>query len=141
NPGDRDVRQMFAQRGIDGRLMLPSRSNWSLVSEPGALGALARLRAQVSDGAARSLRLGLPDDPRRTGFLDLILLGRRTADIAELSDAFQKVGLAHILSISGAHLAILMSLVAGAVSLLVRSPPRAAAIVLAVLVLYLLAVP
>jgi len=83
----------------------------------------------------------LPDDARALGLLDALLLGRYTPGAADLRDAFRSVGLAHILSISGAHLAILVGLVWGVARALTDRPPRAAAVALVVLGLYLLAVP
>lgn len=99
----------------------------------------------VANAAYRSLHLGMNNDVGRAGpavdLLDALLLGRRSADMRELTETFRRVGLAHVLSISGAHLAILMGLCWAVVRLFVPRPPRTAMIVLTVLALYLLAVP
>src|SRR5262249_39043470 len=126
--------------GIDGRLTLDNRDNWTLLSR-GADGWWSRLRRAASDSASASLRLAMPRDPQRLAFLDIILLGRHSGDLSELDASFRRIGLAHILSISGAHLAILAMIVWGVARLILRHPPRAAAAVLAVLLVYLIALP
>ena len=144
NPGERDFRVAFARRGIDGRFTMASSDNWQLVQRAGAI-SLQRARRAISDSVAQSLRLGMggatKKQQQRAALLDAILLGRRDEQLNALSEAFRRVGLAHLLSISGAHLAILLGLVWFACRLFVHQPPRAALMVLVVLALYLIAVP
>jgi competence protein ComEC len=83
----------------------------------------------------------MDDDTPTLGLLETMLLGRKDSSSSEVRIAFRQVGLAHLLSISGAHLGILMGLVWMIARFFVPYPPRAAMIVLAVLALYLLAVP
>ena len=77
--------------------------------------SLRRLRQALSDRVVLSLRLGMDrhsdTDQQRLALLDAILLGRRTGELHKLSQLFRRVGLAHLLSISGARLAILLGLV------------------------------
>lgn len=143
NPGEFDFRQSMRNRGIEARLTLPRRGNWALLAEADAdpLRGVQRLREAAAGAAMRSLRLGLEERPRELGLLQTLLLGRWSSELAELEDEFRAVGLTHILSISGAHLAILMMIVWLVARLAIPHPPRAAMVVLAVLLLYLMAVP
>lgn len=140
NPGEPDYREIMRDRGMDGRLTLRTRGNWELL-ESNTLGLWFDLRQQTAERARASLRLGLDRDATRASFLEAILLGQRHGDIEELTDSFRQTGLAHILSISGAHLAILLGLVWWTVRFFVAKPSRVGMIVLAFLILYLAAVP
>lgn len=144
NPGERNFRATMAQRHIDGRLTLRQRGNWRLL-EPAAQcyspwTALQHLRQHIGNEAGESLRLGMEQQPQALALLNLLLLGRHSGG-HDLHERFRDVGLAHILAISGAHLAILLGLVWLVARLVTARPPRAALIVLAVLLLYLLTVP
>ncbi|MEM1109041.1 MAG: ComEC/Rec2 family competence protein [Planctomycetota bacterium] len=148
NPGDFDYRAFVAERGVVGRISMANRGNWDLVDPPafgtklwGPASWLQRLREAVANRAAWSLGLGMGDDTQTLGLLQTLLLGETTQDIDTLRDRFRDVGLAHLLSISGAHLGILMGLVWLIARLVLPHPSRAAVLVLAVLGLYLLAVP
>ncbi|MEM6458910.1 MAG: ComEC/Rec2 family competence protein [Planctomycetota bacterium] len=148
NPGEFDYRAAMAERGVVGRISLVSRGNVDFLAEPGwrawLLGpgsAVGRFRGAVAARAGEALRVGMADDPQTLGLLQTLLLGRTVQDIDVLRERFRAVGLAHLLSISGAHLGILMGLAWLVARGLVPRPGRAAAWVLAVLGLYLLAVP
>ncbi|MEZ6189818.1 MAG: DNA internalization-related competence protein ComEC/Rec2 [Phycisphaerales bacterium] len=143
NVGEFDYRDYLTERGIVGRLTLRNRGNWTLLEErrPGIDGFQRALRQTCADHALQSLRLGMDDDTPTLGLLETMLLGRKDSSSSEVRIAFRQVGLAHLLSISGAHLGILMGLVWMIARFFVPYPPRAAMIVLAVLALYLLAVP
>ncbi len=143
NAGEFDYRQYLAERGIIGRLTLSNRDNWEPVDDRmSTLGGYQRaIRAKCSDAALRSLRLGMSGDTPTLGLLETMLLGRKDRSSSDVRIAFRRVGLAHLLSISGAHLGILLGLVWLIARWFVPNPPRAAMIVLAVLCLYLMAVP
>ncbi len=154
NPGEEDYRRIMAQRGIFGRLSVSSRDGWRMIDPPDA-NWLARGRRWIASQATHSLHRGmdrsLPSGhqsqadrrqaEQRAAFLDTVLLGRRHSATRELHESFKRIGLAHLLSISGAHLGILMAIIWCIVRLFVASPSRAAMILLAVLALYLAAVP
>jgi len=140
NPGEFDYRAYLEREGISGRLSVIRRGNWHALDDPPRW-TLTGVRREIGDAAARSLKIGMPNDSQRVGLLEALLLGRRTGDIRELSDSFRAVGLSHVLSISGAHLAILLLLVWAIGRLLIGRPQWVAPLVLAVLVLFLLAVP
>jgi competence protein ComEC len=132
---------MLADRGIYGRLTLHSRDNWSLISHAQGWSRLSAFSQRVSDAAAASLRLGMKHEPARAALLETLLLGRWNPDLQEIDESFRRVGLAHILSISGAHLTILLGLVWIIARMIWSNPRYAAALALVVLAWYLLVVP
>ncbi len=144
NPGEFDFRAGAEVRGIDGRLTLVHRDNWHAL--PAAVGDLApALRRACHAAAARSLHRGLPveTDAGRgvAALLDAVVLGDRREDLAPWSQAFRLAGLMHLLSISGAHLAILLGLTWLGGRLMFGHPARVGALVLVVLALCLIVVP
>jgi competence protein ComEC len=143
NVGEYDYRAYLAGRGVVGRLTLRNRDNWKRTDQlsPTIGGTLRTIRSRCSDAALRSLRLGMSGESGTTGLLETMLLGRKDRSGGGVREAFRRVGLAHLLSISGAHLGILMGLVWLVARWFVPNPPRAALIVLVVLGLYLMAVP
>ncbi len=157
NPGDRDYRQVMRQRGIAARLTLPTSGNWHELSTPDTSNAQQQLaphsyrhvipnawqtgRQSLANAAQHSLAIGMRDDTQRLAFLETILLGQGAGTLGDLRDDFQRTGLAHLLSISGAHLGILMGIAWIVCRLFIPYPSRAAMIVMALLVLYLLIVP
>ncbi len=140
NPGEFDYRAYLQSQGISGRISLMSKGNWQALAPPPRW-TFTGLRRAIGDSAARSLRLGMPEDESQQALLDALLLGRRTGEMSDLSDSFRAVGLSHVLSISGAHLGILLFLVWALGRLMIGRPSVVTALVLAVLVLFLLAVP
>ncbi len=142
NPGPVDYRPIMRRQGVDGSLMLTSAANWrELESSLSPWDMLSRWRATAAAATRDALHLGMEDSGRAGDLLDALLLGVRSGDMRELTQTFRRVGLAHVLAISGAHLAILIGLTWAVVRLFVPRPPRAALLVLAVLLLYLMAVP
>lgn len=141
NPGEFDYRQVCKDRGIHGRITMSVRGNCQRIESGSSWTHLGMLRQQIADGCSQSLRKGMQNDPVRLAFLDTLLLGRWSRDLDELSESFRKTGLTHTLSISGAHLTILMLLVWAVVRLFISHPSRAAIVVLTVLILYMMAVP
>lgn len=141
NPGMPDWHARAAERGIAGTLdasvdllqPLPPRK-----SIPAAL-ADARIRwiSAMRERAATILHVDQATDA--SAILHALLLGQR--DEHDLSDAFTRVGLAHVMAISGFHLAILASLIAIAIRTigdLGRCEPIIAA---AFVVLFMLLIP
>ncbi len=143
NPGDFNHAAAFADRGIFGRLSLPTAAVCERLADPPLtpLRALRQLRWWCARTADRSLALGLEGDPARLALLRTLLLGQRSGDLSDVREQFRLVGLSHILSISGAHMVILMALVCGVARLLLGRPSQASAVALAVLLVYLMAIP
>lgn len=140
NPGGLDYKRLLADRAIHGRIRVPASGNCEVVDRD-ALGPFRKLRQAAAGTAIAALRWGMKEDQRRLAFLEAILLGGRPSEFEPLYDQFRRAGVAHLLAISGAHLAILLGGVWFAVRCVVRNPSRAAIWVLVVLGLYLLAVP
>ncbi len=141
NPGEINYRQTLEREGIGGRITLPHGGNLEQLAHSGSLAWFIRLRGWCARLARQSLDLGIEPHTPRLGLLQTMLLGHRPSNLAELDDAFRRVGLAHLLSISGAHLGILLWLTWMVAKLFFSYPPRAATCVLIVLGLYLLVVP
>jgi competence protein ComEC len=143
NPGSRGTARRLARRGVaaEARLVhpslhqrLPEREGWR------PLAGLHRLRA----GAIRSLgRAGEPG-----GLVAALALGDRGALSRETRDRFAQLGLAHLLAVSGLHLALGAGLAYGLVrrllgrsaGLAARADVRVAALILALVVAALQAV-
>ncbi|MCX5660507.1 MAG: ComEC/Rec2 family competence protein [Planctomycetota bacterium] len=141
NPGEFDVRGALADAGIVGRLTVRDRDGWQSLEPPGQVDQLRATGDRFARLAADSLALGMSSAPDHAALLDALILGLRTEELTGLDDAFRRVGLAHALAISGAHLSVLLGLVWGVSRMLGLHPRRAAALVLAVLALYLFVVP
>ena len=143
NPGEFDFAELMESRGVVGRLAMTSRGNWRVIDTPwyDLPYRVQRMRTQVSEACLASLRQGLRDAGPARGLLETLLLGHWGDEMGELRESFRHVGLAHVLSISGAHLGILMGMVWLMARLVAPNPPRAAMIVLAVLLMYLAALP
>ena len=143
NPGEFDFAELMQSRGVVGRLAMTARGNWNVIDTPwhDLPFWVQRMRTTVSEACLASLRHGMRDAGVSRGLLETLLLGHWGGEMGELRESFRHVGLAHILSISGAHLGILMGMVWLVARLVAPNPPRAAMIVLAVLLMYLAALP
>ncbi|HYE01980.1 MAG TPA: ComEC/Rec2 family competence protein, partial [Phycisphaerales bacterium] len=161
NPGEPDGRLWAAQSGRAGNLSVPSPRlvepvHWEPGPAAALRGAAARVLARVRDGARACLARatdrpedgppgGPPVDLRDAGgagpMLGALLLGVQDDALAELSASMTRLGIVHLLVISGFHLVVL----AGLVRVVVRAlgdRGRLEPIVLAgVIGVYLLALP
>jgi len=109
NPGAMDPRRFARARGSAGVLSVPRRE--LLVIEHRGDDAFRRWRATLRNAAERRLLADLPNgatDGPRNALLLALLLGRREPGFGSLHDAFRRVGLAHLLAISGLHLGVLL---------------------------------
>lgn len=149
NPGEHDRRGWARARSVGGTLdadaagaimPLPEESTLRRRTETGVLRLVERLR--------RSARAWIESPPdadehqrQARALLRALLLGTHDRDLAEVDEAFMRLGLTHLLSISGLNLAIL----AGAFFVLLRfigDRPRIEALIAAMAVLgYLLVIP
>jgi competence protein ComEC len=111
NPGATDADRALARAGI-GALARPAHPRLAVrVASPGARGPYARLESLRRGLAARLEAAG----PGGT-LLAALALGERGAFPAPLREAFARLGISHLLSVSGLHLVI----VAGASYTLAR---------------------
>ena len=144
NPGEFDYRAMMHDRDIVGRLTLVHQGNWQLI-EPAreAMPWWQYRHAQLVGGITSALDRGLPadTDPGTRALISAVVLGQRGPDLAEVSTAFRRTGLAHLLSISGLHLGVIAAGTWFIVLALTGRPRRAATVALALTVVYLLIVP
>ena len=110
NPGERDFRPVARQRNLAGRLLVPAaglveriEGEATLVQRVGRW----RLRAQADLRRASSSWLDrLEVDERSRAMLAAALLGEREGAYREVQERFARVGLAHLLAISGLHLGL-----------------------------------
>lgn len=104
--------------GFDYRAFLSGRGlRWTArfadPPEPLAEDRIARLGRIVIDPVRSAILLALADlFPRREAELAAaVLLGRRTADSREAAEPFSDLGLAHLFSVSGLHVGILLGMI------------------------------
>lgn len=142
NPGEFDYRDFAKSLGQAGLLTVAGRDLLTLEPAPPRhvlLAAYLNAQHQLRIRASAWLRADLPETERteRDSMLANLLLGERDAQIDGWYESFQRVGLAHIMAISGFHLSVL----AGFVFLLARmiggSRKTHGWLVIAVVLLYL----
>lgn len=142
NPGERDFRGMMADQGTTARLSLKDRANCTLVERANE-SVVTAWQERLQRAAQSSLHLGMDRAESNTtaALLDALLLGDRRGDLGELDGAFRRTGLAHLLAISGMHLAILVAGAWWAARLFGARPRFAAAAALLTVAVYLLIIP
>ncbi len=144
NPGEMDFRRFARSLGQAGLLMVERRELLivSPTARPGLRSKLLNWRDTLRQRAGGWLLSNLPDTERtqRDALLAALLLGQRGPDLTGLSDSFRRIGLAHLLAISGFHLGVL----AGFVLLLARLGGRSRRwhgwLVIATVLMYLILV-
>lgn len=119
NPGEADTARWAAQDNRVGVLATSS----SLATPIAEVGARTRLRSTLlatrgwlTDRAERSLDRAAPPGAGG-GIVRAMILGETDPDADELRGAFQRVGVSHVLAISGFHLVVMAGLVVGLVRL------------------------
>ena len=147
NPGDMDRARIARTQGLAGVFDVATLDNAELLETNAAAdGWLWRLRRWQGALRARAsgwIRQDLPrvGETRREALLASLLLGEREPGLDGLDDSFTRVGLAHLLAISGLHLAIL----AGTAMLFLRLfnlPPNVERVLVILLIVgYLAIVP
>ncbi len=150
NPGEPDARRWAQQENILGRMSVSARDN---VEQVPALPGLAnrvraaryRLVARLRAGAAGWLddATGAVDenDRGRAALVALLLGDRDDASMRDVSQAMRRTGVAHLLSISGLHLGVLVWLLVMALRGLGVRVGIEAIIVAAVVILYMTLIP
>lgn len=151
SPGEPDWRLVTAQRGDVGTLNIP---NPALIRSapipPGLAGTLAGLesswltaRAALRDRAHAVLGGSGPDRTHGEGLalVRALILGERGPEFGDLQPSFARLGLAHLMAISGFHLGVMAAATLFAVRCMGERGWQEPAIVAALLLLYLLIVP
>ncbi|NJL31619.1 MAG: ComEC family competence protein [Phycisphaerales bacterium] len=145
NPGEEDRRIELQRKGIGAQLSATSLANVRRRTDPLPPYKLAHCWDMFRDTAAqfahRSLRLGLTEDDASTALLEALLLGRWNWELSLVEESFRRTGLVHLLSISGAHLGILLGLTVMVARSLMQTPGRVMTVVIVVLLGYLLILP
>ncbi|HWB21076.1 MAG TPA: ComEC/Rec2 family competence protein [Phycisphaerales bacterium] len=115
NPGEFDYRISSRGSGEAGLLSVEDRGQIKMLRKGpvGVRGWWWKMRAEMQSRACDWLLKDLPatKDTERDALLAALLLGARTGDLDGLDTAFARVGLAHILAISGMNLALLAAFV------------------------------
>lgn len=125
NPGERDARMWGAQDGVRGQVV--TRSTELVERLPPADGAWSRVeawwlasRAEAKRRARAALLTDVSDEGaagRGRAMLAALVLGVRERDAQDVHSAYVRVGLAHVMAISGFHLAVMAGFVMFAVRL------------------------
>ena len=135
NPGQYDWKAAQRYRGILVNFNVPGGDGVHRLGRFGRnplVGILRRIRALARRHIAGC---GEPDDAM---LLEALVLGERDPALQVLNRTMVEAGIAHFLSISGLHLGIFLGFVYWVFRLLMFPPRRAAGVVLAVLIAYVL---
>ena len=112
NPGEPDWRRLGNERGMGGWISVPSAELVGVLGpRQGGVGVFLSARTWVRERARRAIG---GDD---AGVLAALVLGERDASFDGIYRVFQRAGVAHVLAVSGFHLALL----GGFVAVLVRA--------------------
>lgn len=158
NPGQTDWTMVAAQHHNVGSLLAPDSSAYARTNAipPPLLAArttAARAITNLRHGATQTLDAllhppELPDTRRTDQPLDAarpllaaLLLGQRDPTTDSLANAFARIGLAHVLAISGFHLVLLAGLAAYAMRLVKDWGWVEPAVIATLVILYMLLVP
>lgn len=145
NPGQTDPRRWAAQRGEAGSIGVPRASLVGLVR--GERGLVSRAWWWVVGGVDRvrsraGAMLGAGDErDAGRGLLRALVLGQREVAMEPVRASFARVGLAHVLAISGFHIAVLAGMLVLVVRLLGERGGLGGLLVAVVLAGYLVVVP
>ncbi|MCC5786684.1 MAG: ComEC/Rec2 family competence protein [Phycisphaerales bacterium] len=141
NPGQRDSRPLLAQRGEIGSVDVPLAGLVEVLPEERGVSGRAARVIEAMRARAGAVFAGEDEPHDGATMMQALILGETEADDAPLRGVFIRVGVAHLLAISGFHLAVM----AGATLWFVRltgDRGRLEPLLVAVLVLaYLVIVP
>jgi len=110
NPGQFNVLAYLRRNNVHVGASVPSRDAIEVQAGEDA-GILMTLRRRLTDAASRGLLENAPSDTQDAAMLQALLLGERRNVDRDTYEAFRKTGLAHIISLSGMHMAILIGAV------------------------------
>lgn len=129
NPGAGDEDLALARRGLS---LIGSVKSAALVEVVAQGHALAEAASAAREGTRQAIAATLPDRPIAAAIVTAILIGDRGGLPPEVQRRLQAAGTYHVIAISGGNIAILAGLCFVLLSA-ARVPPRAASIVLTVL--------
>ena len=145
NPGQPDWARLNAQRGSGGTIVVQSNAHISTRPAQGlserARGGFLRWRWSLRERALGSIGLDGDDESSSSSMLAALLLGQRDPSFGPIYEGFVRVGAAHVLAISGFHLALVLMIVLMCLRLIGEHPRLRCALVLLVLGLTMLLIP
>ncbi|MBS3733311.1 MAG: ComEC/Rec2 family competence protein [Phycisphaerae bacterium] len=135
NPGARDWASVDRNRGLHTHLSVPGADGVTICA-----GATQSPVARAIWHVRAAARQHLADcgDQRSRPILTALVVGERSGALASMSRTMRRVGVAHLLSISGLHLGIFLGFIYVLCRLAALPPRRAAVAVLVVLTVYVL---
>ena len=137
NPGEPPYRRLALQSGVVGFVETPSGATVELVRPRAA--PLVRAREALRQRAVAWL--GDDDADVSAALLRAVIIGERSEALADADEAVRRVGVAHLLAISGLHLTFLVMFGVWGLRL-VRDPGRTGLVLAALLVvMYLVLTP
>lgn len=110
NPGQFDLPAYLKRMNVYVGASVPSRDGIEPQGKAGT-GILMALRRRFTDAAAQGLLEQTSSDTQEDAMLQALLLGERRDISPDTYEAFRKTGLAHIISLSGMNLAILIAVI------------------------------
>ncbi|MBL4590329.1 MAG: ComEC/Rec2 family competence protein, partial [Phycisphaerales bacterium] len=144
NPGEPDWLSLAAQSNRVGSIYIES-DELVVVSSPltfrqRSLGVFWRIRAQLRSRAIRVLGVE-SSDSQSNAVLGALILGVRDPGFNEVYQSFQRVGIAHMLAISGFHVAVMLWLAVMGVRVIGEHPKLETLVVLGIIISILLLLP
>ncbi len=111
NPGELSYKKFAKRKGIYGQIYLANQKNWQLIHPPQGMQRLAKWRYDLARKMQKIFELGMnknTKDTRANALIQALVLGKHQAEYSDVQKDFRSIGLAHLLSISGAHVGILI---------------------------------
>ncbi len=127
NPGGFDLPAHRMREGLYGIVQIPYPADARVVAHGEGNPLIAtslRLRAWM----ARTIALGLEDDPQTTGIMQSMVLGVQGDSLGDAQELFRQTGTLHLFAVSGLNVAMLAGMVAGLLRILCV-PHRAVALI------------
>ncbi|MCG8604817.1 DNA internalization-related competence protein ComEC/Rec2 [bacterium] len=116
NPGEFDYRAYLLAQGIYGIVSVSYSSQVELISSENGSWILRNVVYPIKSYLEEYLNNHLPD--RVSALLKGLLIGQRGEVTPELRDSFAKVGVVHLLAVSGLHVGFIMIIFMGVLGLL-----------------------
>lgn len=120
NPGEFDYREFLLAQGIHGSMMVYHAAQLKKLSSDNGSWFLREVVFPSKNYLENFIRRNLPAP--EAALLSGLLIGERGEISTELRDAFAKLGVIHILAVSGMHVGFIMIIFIGVMGLL-RLPP------------------